>query len=143
MILYLDASALVKVYTDEAHSDLVRRAASAASLRITHDIGYVECRAAFARKRRGGFLSAGEHARCRRQLDRDWGAFHTVGVTADLLQRAAALADEHGLRAYDSVHLAACETVYQGSAGAPFSFGVFDAGLKRAAKNAGIPLLEP
>ena len=143
MIIYLDASALVKLYTDEEHSDLVRRAASAAIVRACHDIGYVECRAAFVRKRKLGQLAADDHRRCRRQLDRDWREFHTVRVTADLIHRAAALSDEHGLRAYDSVHLAAVEAVYAASDGAAeFRFGVFDTELKRAAKSAGLPLLE-
>ncbi len=143
MILYLDASALVKLYTDEAHSDLVRRAASAATVRVCHDIGYVECRAAFARKRREGGLSPDDHARCRRQLDRDWDQFHAVAVTHELLRRAAVLSEEHGLRAYDSVHLAAAEAVQGASRGRmEFRLAVFDSGLARAARTAGFPLLE-
>jgi predicted nucleic acid-binding protein len=143
LILYLDASALVKLYTDEEHSDFVRRAASAAFVRVSHEIGYVECRAAFARKRRLGQLDAEDHLRCRKQLDRDWGEFHAVGVSAELIQRAAALSEEHGDRAYDSVHLAAVEAVYAASdGGADFRFSVFDTELKRAAQRAGFPLLE-
>ena len=112
-------------------------------MRASHEIGYVECRAAFARKRKMGQLAADDHRRCRRQLDHDWREFHTVRVTADLIARAAALADERGLRAYDSVHLAAVETVYAASDGAAeFRFGVFDFELKRAAESAGLPLLE-
>ena len=52
MILYLDTSALVKLYTDEISSGLVRSAANQARVVACHDIGYVEARAALARKRR-------------------------------------------------------------------------------------------
>jgi predicted nucleic acid-binding protein len=143
LILYLDASALVKLYTDEAYSDLVRGAASAATIRACHDIGYVECRAAFARKRRQGGFSPADHARCRRQLERDWDQFHAVAVTPGLLRRAAAFSEEHGLRAYDSVHLAAAEAVRAASGGRmEFRFAVFDAELARAAQLAGFTLLE-
>lgn len=143
MILYLDASALVKLYTDETHSHRVRSAASAATVRICHDIGYVECRAALARKRNDGGLSPNDHVRCVRQFDRDWRYFHTVAVTRELLLRAAILSEEHGLRAYDSVHFSAAEAVRGASPGTvDFRVGVFDNKLARAMQRAGFALLE-
>ena len=143
MILYLDSSALVKLYTDETHSHLVRSAASAATVRVCHDIGYVECRAALARKRNDGGLSPNDHARCVRQLDRDWDHFHIVAVTRELVLRAAMLAETRGLRAYDSVHFAAAEAVRGASLGTvDFRVGVFDTKLARAMKRGGFSLLE-
>ena len=57
MILYLDTSALVKLYADEPGSGLVRDAVRNAQLTVCHLIAYVETRAAFAKKRRMGEFS--------------------------------------------------------------------------------------
>jgi predicted nucleic acid-binding protein len=142
LILYLDASALVKLYTDEIHANAVRAAASKATLIACHDIGYVECRAAFARKRREGGFTSGDHLRARRQLDSDWDVFYVIAADPELLHRAAVLADDHPLRTYDSVHLAAAEAVSGLTRGAQFRFAVFDVRLRRAATALGLAVLE-
>ena len=72
MILYLDSSALVKLYTDESSSGLVRSAANQARVVACHDIGYVEARAALARKRRDKDLDEEALARCKAKWDDDW-----------------------------------------------------------------------
>lgn len=144
MILYLDSSALVKLYVDEAHSAFVRRAASLASVRVSHDIAYVECCAAFARRRRDGSLTPGDHARCRRQFDRDWAGFSIVSVTAELIRRAATLAENHAVRAYDSIHLAAAEATARVATGrTDFRFAAFDARLSEVARTSGLAILTP
>ncbi len=48
MILYLDTSALVKLYVDEPGSASLREALVRAKAVYTHQITYVEIRAAFA-----------------------------------------------------------------------------------------------
>lgn len=144
MILYLDTSALVKLYVDEVHSAFVRNAASRASARVTHDIAYVECCAAFARRRRDGSLAPGDHARCRRQLDRDWERFSVIAVTAELIRRAAVLVENHAVRAYDSIHLAAAEAAGNLARGrAEFRFAAFDARLLEVARSNALALLTP
>lgn len=144
MILYLDTSALVKLYVEEAHSLFVRRAASAASARLAHDIAYVECRAALARRRQDGSLAASDHARCRRQFDRDWEQISVISVTPALIHRAAALAETLVLRAYDSIHLAAAEAAAAVAQGrTEFRFAAFDTRLIEAARVLGLPPLAP
>jgi uncharacterized protein with PIN domain len=49
MILYLDRSALVKLFVEEVQSEPVRKAVSASRLVTTHAIAYVGACAAFAR----------------------------------------------------------------------------------------------
>lgn len=142
MILYLDTSALVKLFVAEAHSDRVRQAISGARLIATHAIAYVEACATFARV---------AHARgddalfpaLRRNLDIQWAAWEILNVTEPLIRRAADLAGRYRLRGYDGVHLAAAESVFEGFRNhVPFHFAVFDGQLSDAAKQAGIPLLE-
>ena len=142
MILYLDTSALVKLFVVEAHSDRVRQAISRARLIATHAIAYVEACATFARV---------AHARgedlllptLRRNLEIQWAAWEIVNVTEPLIRRAADLAGQYRLRGYDSVHLAAAESAFGVFRNhVPFHFAVFNGQLSDAAKQAGIPLLE-
>ncbi len=142
MILYLDTSALVKLFVEEADSDLMRSAVAGTSLISTHLIAHAEACAAFARlgESKG---DRGLFARLRRALDNHWAEWEIVAVDERLVRRAGELAARYKLRGYDSVHLAAVEGVYDASRGrTEFRFGVFDSELKRAAKSAGFPLLE-
>lgn len=95
MILYLDTSALVKLFVMEEGSERVRTAARGGKLVATHSIAYVEACAAFARMahERGNdalFLDL------RRDLDTQWAAWEIVGVTDALVRRAADFAAATG-----------------------------------------------
>ncbi len=142
MIVYLDTSALVKLFVEEAHSDRVRQAVSGARSIATHVIAYVEACAAFARvaHARG---DAALFPALRRNLDIQWEAWEILNVTEPLIRRAADLAERYRLRGYDSLHLAAAESAFEVFRGhAPFHFAAFDSQLSAAAKHVGIPLLE-
>ena len=142
MILYLDTSALVKLFVEEAHSAQVRQAVSAGRLIATHAIAYVEACARFARvayAREDDAL----FPTLRRNLDIQWEAWEILNVTEPLIRRAADLAGRYRLRGYDSLHLAAAESAYEVFRGhVPFHLAVFDGQLSNAARQVGIPLLE-
>lgn len=142
MILYLDTSALVKLFVQEAHSAKVRSAVSRSSAVVTHLIAYVEACSAFARLA-AERADTGIAGRLRRALDRHWPDWEAVTVNEPLIRRAADLAVRHRLRGYDSVHLAAAEAVHR-VAGEPaaFRFAAFDTHLIRAATAEGLPSLE-
>lgn len=137
MRLYLDTSALVKLHVDEEGYVVVRRAAAAAQTISTTAIAYVEARAAFARRRRERVLSAHDHPRVLRDLDADWQRYMVVAVTDRLIQESARLAEAHGLRAYDAVHLASALTV-RDHLTEPLVFLCFDRRLERAARREGL-----
>ncbi len=142
MILYLDTSALVKLFVAETHSERVRRAVSRAQLVTTHAIAYVEACAAFARVAHIGGDDA-LFASLRRNLDTQWVAWEILNVTESLLRRAADLTGRYRLRGYDSLHFAAAESTFEAfRSQTPFHFAVFDGQLGAAAKLAGIPLLD-
>ena len=105
MTLYLDTSSLVKLYVTEAESESVRRLVDDADIVATAAIAYPEARAALARRRREGELPARAFSAAKRALDADWPRYLTVDVTGPLCREAGALAERHGLRGYDSVHL--------------------------------------
>jgi predicted nucleic acid-binding protein len=141
VILYLDSSAVVKLFVDEAEAQRVRDAVAASQVGVTHAIAYVETSAAFARVARER-QDESLLPRLREQLDRQWDGWEIVEVTETLIRRAADLAGIHGLRGYDSVHLAAAEATQQWFApAAEFRFAVFDSALKEAAQVHGLALL--
>jgi predicted nucleic acid-binding protein len=126
-MLYLDASALVKRYVEEAGSDAVREAMQAddwASCRIC----LVEATGAIDRA--GGDAEIG-------RLESDWLAFDVVEVDATLCQHAAELARTTGLRTLDALHLAAALALPREG----LTFATWDARLHRAARDHGLQTL--
>ncbi len=132
MILYLDTSALIKVYVAEEHSEAVRAAVAEALAVSTHAIAYPEMRAALARLHREGRLSDAGLEEAKAAFTADWPRFARVQALESLLLRAGDLAEQLGLHGYDSVHLAAAEHVRVQTA-APVVFACFDERLKKAA----------
>jgi predicted nucleic acid-binding protein len=141
LILYLDTSALVKLYVDEPGRAAVVSEIEGAAAVATVRIAYAEARAAFARKRREGGLDAKSLKLVVELLDEEWAAYNVVDVSEPLVRRAGILAERHGLRGYDAVHLAAA--VELEGAGGHVSFGCFDEHLRRAARrvNLRVPLM--
>lgn len=137
MTLYLDTSALVKLYVEEDGASLVRRHVAHARLVATATIAYVEARAAFARRRRDGSFSAAQHRRMIRDLESDWEHYLLLEVTEPLIREAADLAEAHGLGAYDAVHLASAQLLKRRLGGA-VRFASWDADLERAAGREGL-----
>ena len=107
MILYLDTSALVKLYANEPGRWEVESPVQEARVVAVSEIGYVEARSALARKEREGAFSTDEHDAAVEQLRQDFrGVYLPRPVTGEVIARAGELARKHALRAYDAVHLA-------------------------------------
>ena len=132
MILYLDTSALVKLYVEEAESAAITAAVARAAAVATARITYAEARAAFARHTRVGGLKSMELRRVVHQLDEEWGQYSIVEITDSVVRGAGALAERHKLRGYDAVQLAAALDVRL--AGGDVEFASFDVRLSRAAQ---------
>lgn len=142
MILYFDTSALVKLFFDEAGSDVVRESVAASAGVTTHLIAYAEACSVFTRvadRKADKRL----YSRLRNALDDYWRDWQIITVDEQLVRRAADLSSAHSLRGYDSVHLAAAEAVFHATRGIEFRFAVFDTYLGRAAQAIGMGLLEP
>ena len=106
LILYLDTSALVKLYAEEAGTETVEQAVDEAEAVTTSAIAYAEARAALARKRRENVFSPEQHREAVEALDEDWEALIKSEVTEDVVREAGDLAEEHALRGFDAIHLA-------------------------------------
>jgi uncharacterized protein len=137
LIAYLDTSALIKLIVDEQGTRQTREAVGEAAAVATSDISYVEARAALARMRAGGRIGAKAARTARRVLDEIWLDLLSVPPDDELLARAAELADEHSLRGYDSLQLAAA-TSLQGAG--DVTFACWDAELRAAAADVGLAL---
>lgn len=137
--LYLDTSALLKLYIDENGSALVREHVVPGLRVATSLVSYVEARAAMARRRRAGDLTPVEYRRAVEDLTGDWERFVRVDVTEGLVRDAARLAETHRLRAYDALHLASALSL-MGRLGAALIFASWDDGLDAAAAREGLPL---
>ena len=139
MILYLDTSALVRLYVAEEGDEAVRSAVRDAAAVVTHLVTYAEMRAAVARMSREGRLAPAEQATVRAAFERDWERLLVVRPTEATVRRAGDLADRFALRGYDSVQLAAAEEVLgQCGPGVDLAFASGDRRLAEAAAALGM-----
>lgn len=142
MICYLDASALVKRYVSEHGSDLVARVIEVAEAVGTVVISRAEIEAGLAKAVRMGVLADDEGEASRRSFSRDWPHLMRLQVTEHLVERAATLAWQHGLRGYDAVHLAAA-SVWQDALGQPVTLATFDRRLWNTCGQEGLQPFPP
>ncbi len=133
MILYLDTSALVKLYVREDHSDAVRQEVTAAVAAATARIAYAEARAAFARRAREGTLAPQDLRRVVTALDADWENYLCLEVTENIARQAGELAERYALRGFDSLHLASALAL-QRRVAMPFRFLCYDDRLQAVAE---------
>jgi predicted nucleic acid-binding protein len=132
--LYLDTSSLVKLYVTEAGSDTVRQLVGDAMVVATSVVAYAETRAALARLRREGGLSAAKLSSVKREFEGDWPAYLTIEVTDSLSRLAGDLAERYGLRGFDSIHLASFADVARQAGVRETRFSSFDGRLTQAVR---------
>ena len=140
MILYLDTSALVKLYVRETGTAVMQAHASNAEALATSVVAYAETRAAFARLKHSGLSSEAKHQQRLRQLDHDWDALLKVELAPDVLRSAGDLAEIYGLRGFDAIHLASALWL-KARVSAAVDFAVFDRRLAVAADKAGLTVV--
>jgi uncharacterized protein len=140
VILYLDSSSLVKIYLEEAESDLVREWVEAAEAVATSRVAYPETLSAFTRRKEEGDLDLDALELLQESLDSDWANFVLLPLRE---RRAGALAMKHVLRGFDAVHLAAISELREILGEDTVLFSSFDGRLVRAARAEGIPVLLP
>jgi hypothetical protein len=110
-VLYLDSSALIKHYVNEAGTDALnaRLREEVAGLRsvFTSVLTYAEMHGAFARLTRDKPISTDESARLHDSFDADWVlSISPIELESNVLGIARNLLKELPLRSADAVHLA-------------------------------------
>ncbi len=106
MILYLDASAIVKLHIQETHtSELMKLVLdeSGRGARVTTScVSYAEVLAAFARN----VVDEADLNRLNADFLRTWPRYHVVFLDQNVLNMAGILSRSHRLRGFDALHLA-------------------------------------
>jgi uncharacterized protein len=139
MTAFADSSAIVKLYFDEADHEIIR----AEPNMVVSALARVEVVAAIWRKQRMGDVSPDDARLLTGAFEFDYYGdeqteprFAVVDVVDSVLDEAALVAARHGLRAYDSVQLAAAMAARLAATGVD-TFMAFDARLRAAASAEG------
>ena len=109
-ITYGDSSALAKLYLQEIGSSWMRALAQPTPSHLLHtsELAALEVTSAIVRRARGGTITSAAANRALATLRRDWTAvFTVVSLTTAHIAEATRLVQQHGLRGYDAIHLAA------------------------------------
>jgi uncharacterized protein len=107
VITYIDTSVLIKLLIEEVGTGEAGQIWDAPDVLVSVRIGYAEARAALAAALRQKRISAAVFRSASAGLDELWSQVTVVEIDEDLTRSAGDLADTHGLRGYDAVHLAA------------------------------------
>jgi uncharacterized protein len=137
MILFLDTSALLKLYVQEENSEAVRDMSARARVVAASRLAYAEARAALARACRERRITDQELESVLLVLHQDWPRYFVIEVSADIVRYAGDLAQEHALRAYDALQLASALTL-RNKVSTEVCFLCFDDVLNQAAQASGL-----
>lgn len=139
MILYLDTSALAKLYLGEEEknaaqlSEIISRyQALACSV-----VAYAEARAAFARLVRERVLTMEQQQTLLRKLNGDWERYLLIETTHAVIKIAGDLPDRYALRGFDAIHLASAIWLAE-RVNFPVHFAAYDKRLWDAAIQMGM-----
>ncbi len=101
-------------------------------------LGFVEATSALARMRKGREITTAQLRDSRAELEQLWKWVNVHATSEALIDRAARVAREDALRAYDAVHLAAAVSFAQTET---LEFACWDRELREAAKKRGFTLV--
>ena len=144
-LLYLDTSALVKLYINEPGSERMEELASPelGNRLAICSITQVEFHAAIRRRRReGGLDDKGVELAIELFNVRHETEFVRHSIDDRMLNLASELTSRHPLRGYDAVQLAACLSLARIMPDPP-TFVCADRDLLTAAESEGLPVLDP
>ena len=110
-LVYFDASAFVKLVTEEPGSELAAQLWDGCDAALASRLAYPEVRAALAAAARNHDLNERDLDAAEQAWDEYWAATRPVELTVAVEQRAGQLARDHALRGADAVHLASALAV--------------------------------
>ena len=132
MILFCDTSALLKLFIDEQGSEsMIKAHVSSEGIAVCR-ITWAESMAALAQRARFKGASQSGLAKARSTFEQAWPDFVIAEVTQPLVEKAGMYAEAFGLRAYDSVQLAAAHNLHE-LLDLPLTFACYDRRLNQAA----------
>lgn len=138
-IIYLDTSALLKLYVQEKQSADILNLISTSKSTGTSILTYTEMASAMSKAQRMQLISIDESRSAWNKFVHEWPEINRLRISTQLTERAAALAWEFGLRGYDSMHLASALT-WQETLETPVCLATFDRTLWNAGQKARIKI---
>jgi hypothetical protein len=142
---FLDSSALVKRYIDEAGTRRVLEIIESSDRLIVSSLARVEITAALVRRARRGGLSEDHLHDILAALETELReVFEVMELSAAIMTRATDLVRTHALRAADAIQLASALVAMGGpSKASDFTFVSADAELNAAARQEGLNVADP
>lgn len=131
MSIYVDSSALLKLYVEEDESDAAEAILGASRDWTTGRHTYVEVRRNLARLLDGRDLAAARSA-----FGADWESIDVVELSDEVCEAAAAIAERTSVRSLDALHLGAAQVV----GGGTMPIVTFDTRQAEAARALGWPV---
>jgi len=144
-LYYVDASAWVKRYFQEAGSGWINQQFEQGILMGASTLGLIEVTATCARKRTAGAIDAARYQQIEIDLLDDWNGLFQVGLTPEIVEGSLDVARTHALRGADSVQLASAIFFKEqlGPGVIEFALVASDQELKSAALKAGLTVIDP
>jgi len=140
VILYLDTSAIVKLYISEAGSELVHQEVEANEVVATSIVAYPEALSALNRAFREQRLAQPDYQELVDIVRREWNSFLEIQIDQTLKQRAGDIVRTENLRGFDSIHLASALVLKEETDS--LKFACFDERLQTAAQNQNLDCVE-
>ena len=137
MITYFDTSAFITLLIAEPGTEAAEHIWSAADDLASARLIAVEARSALAAATRAQRLTARQHRTAKRELTELLDQLNFVDITEEVIAAAGTLAEDHALRGYDAVHLAAALAIGSDV------MATSDAELGEAAQRLGLHLAHP
>jgi uncharacterized protein len=143
-VYFLDSSALVKRYRQEAGSEQVHKLIDDAERTVISRLAHVEVTAAIVRRGRAAATPAQELESLLARLDRTVNkAFDIVDLDTPIMERATLLARRRGLRGADAIQLACALLARNDATQQEFALVGSDQELNAAAVAEGLTVIDP
>jgi len=139
MIVYLDASALVKRYIAEDGSPEVNALITRADSTVTNLISRAEVAAGIMRASRMEIISREDALQAMKVFRSEWENLQRLPVTEAIVARADSLVSNYDVRGYDAVHLAAA-LIWQEAIVETITMATYDHNLWNVARKAGLDI---
>ena len=137
MIIYLDSSAIIKRYIDEAGTSAVNSLFAETNGIGTNLVARAEVAAGLMRAARINIISRDDALSAMEKFRSEWENYQRLSVTEATVFRADDLVIKYDLRGYDAIHLAAA-VIWQEVIGETITLATFDQKLWVAANEYGM-----